>query len=268
MCRAYGISPQGYYQAIRRMAAREEMLKPVKEMVMYWRQFMPRIGGKKLYKIIKPELDKQEIKLGRDGFFDYLREHNLLVKPVKSYTKTTNSRHWMRKHPNLLKDYEVKQAEEVFVSDITYLKSDKGTHYLSLTTDAYSRKIMGYELSDEMKASDVVKALQMSIKNKCYLHQAIHHSDRGLQYCSDEYQTVLNKHNIRPSMTDGYDCYQNALAERVNGILKQEFLLYQCKNIEELKQLVDESIYIYNEMRPHLSLDMKTPNQVHNEKSQ
>jgi len=229
---------------------------------------MPRIGGKKLYKLVKPELDNQRIKLGRDGFFDYLREHDLLVKPKKSYTKTTHSNHWMRKHPNLLKEFKAKQAEEVLVSDITYVKSDAGTHYLSLTTDAFSRKIMGYELSEEMKASDVVKALNMSIRQKRYNHAMIHHSDRGLQYCSDEYQQVLLKHQIKPSMTDGYDCYQNALAERVNGILKEEFLLYQCKNIDELKKLVDESIYIYNEIRPHLSLGMKTPNQVHNEKSQ
>lgn len=174
----------------------------------------------------------------------------------------------MRKHPNLLKGLTARKSEEVLVSDITYIKSDAGTHYLSLTTDAYSRKIMGYELSDEMKASDVVKALKMTIKNRQYQHQAIHHSDRGLQYCSDEYQTVLKDNGIQPSMTDGYDCYQNALAERVNGILKQEFLLYQCKDISELRQLVDESIYIYNEIRPHLSLGMKTPNQVHNERSQ
>lgn len=268
MCKAYGITPQGYYQALRRLNARTEQLKPVKGLVTYWRGYMPRLGGRKLYSIIKPQLEKLNIKLGRDGFFDYLREHGLLVKPRKNYTRTTNSNHWMRKPPNLLKEREVTKSEEVLVSDITYLKSDEGTHYLSLTTDAYSRKIMGYELSNEMKASDVVKALKMSIKNKRYSHQAIHHSDRGLQYCSDEYQQVLNKHSIKPSMTDGYDCYQNALAERINGILKQEFLLYQCKNITELKQLVDESIYIYNEMRPHLSLGMKTPNQVHNEKGQ
>jgi len=235
-------------------------------MIKYWRRFMPRIGGRKLYKLIKPELDNQCIKLGRDTFFDYLREHDLLVKPKKNYTKTTHSNHWMRKHPNLLKEFKVKQAEEVLVSDITYVKSEAGTHYLSLTTDAYSRKIMGYELSDEMKASDVVKALNMSIKHKRYSHETIHHSDRGVQYCSDEYQQVLTKHQIKPSMTDGYDCYQNALAERVNGILKQEFLLYKCRDIDELRKLVDESIYIYNEIRPHLSLGMKTPNQVHNEK--
>ena len=134
---------------------------------------------------------------------------------------------------------------------------------MSSVTDAYSRKIMGYELSDEMKATDVVKALEMTIKQRVYKRDAIHHSDRGLQYCSEVYQNALLKEGIKPSMTDGYDCYQNALAEHINGILKQEFLLYKCRNMAELKQLVEESIFIYNEMRPHLSLDMKTPNQVH-----
>ena len=156
-----------------------------------------------------------------------------------------------------------RRPEEVFVSDITYVQSEQGVHYLSLVTDAYSRKIMGYELSDEMKATDVVKALDMTINNRQYQCSTIHHSDRGLQYCSQVYQVKLNENGIIPSMTDGYDCYQNALAERINGILKQEFLLYKCQNLEELKQLVDESILIYNEFRPHLSLGMKTPNQVH-----
>ena len=224
---------------------------------------MPRIGGKKLYLLIKPKLEELGIKLGRDCFFDYLRKGGFLVKPKKNYTKTTNSNHWMRKHPNLLKDYKPTAAEEVFVSDITYVKSEQGVHYLSLVTDAYSRKIMGYELSDEMKATDVVKALDMAVKERVYKRDAIHHSDRGLQYCSEVYQDALTKEGIKPSMTDGYDCYQNALAERINGILKQEFLLYKCHDMEALKQLVEESIFIYNEMRPHLNLEMKTPNQVH-----
>ncbi len=143
------------------------------------------------------------------------------------------------------------------------MQSNEGVHYLSLVTDAFSRKIIGYHLSNEMKASDVVKALNMAIKNRQYGHDAIHHSDRGLQYCSALYQSVLEANNIKPSMTDGYDCYQNALAERINGILKQEFLLYQCNTLDELKILVRESISIYNEVRPHLSLDMNTPNNVH-----
>ncbi|WED26271.1 IS3 family transposase [Vibrio sp. DW001] len=262
-CRALGMTAQCVYQAIKRIQNRAKKLEPVRECVMYWRKYMPRIWARKLYQLIKPELEKQGIKLGRDGLFRYLREQGMLVQPRKSYTKTTNSNHWMRKHPNLLKEHSPKTPEEVFVSDITYVESEQGVHYLSLVTGAYSRKIMGYELSNEMKATDVVKALNMAVKNRQYSRNAIHHSDRGLQYCSGVYQTALTRSGIKPSMTDGYDCYQNALAERINGILKQEFLLYKCRGLDELKLLVDESIQIYNEMRPHLSLGMETPNEVH-----
>lgn len=235
---------------------------------MYWRQYMPQIGTRKLYKLIKPKLVEHGIQLGRDGLFDYLRSEGLLVKPKKSYIKTTLSRHWMQKHPNLLLDKTPLKPEEVFVSDITYVESNEGVHYLSLVTDAFSRKIIGYELSNDMKTVNVVKALHMAIKNRLYTHDVIHHSDKGSQYCSGLYQSVLAQNNMIPSMTDGNDCYQNALAERVNGILKQEFLLYQCNTMLELKILIKESISIYNKMRPHLSLKMQTPNQVHNAESQ
>jgi transposase InsO family protein len=251
------------HQAIKRYKARAKKLEPITELVMYWRQYMPRVGTRKLYQLIKPELIKRGIKIGRDGLFTYLREQGLLVKPTKSFTKTTHSKHWMKKHINLLKEHQAKAPEEVFVSDITYVESEQGVHYLSLVTDAYSRKIMGYELSSEMKATDVVKALDMTIKQRSYNRASIHHSDRGLQYCSKVYQDKLAENNMRPSMTDGYDCYQNALAERVNGILKQEFLLYKCTTLDELKELVKESVFIYNEMRPHCSLGLQTPNQVH-----
>lgn len=234
---------------------------------MNLRRFMPRLGTRKLYHLIKPALCEQGIKLGRDGLFDYLREADLLVKPKRSYTKTTFSKHWMRKHPNLLQDVCADRPEKVFVSDITYVESDEGVHYLSLVTDAYTRKIMGYEVSREMKAGDIVKALKMAIGARQTSHPLIHHSDRGLQYCSSEYQRVLSTNDIRPSMTDGYDCYQNALAERVNGILKQEFLLYRSKSFNELKVLVEQSVTIYNRLRPHLSLGMKTPQEVHEKAS-
>lgn len=236
-------------------------------MVMNLRRFMPRLGARKLYHLIKPALCEQGIKLGRDGLFDYLREADLLVKPKRSYTKTTFSKHWMRKHPNLLQDICADRPEKVFVSDITYVESDEGVHYLSLVTDACTRKIMGYEVSREMKAGDIVKALKMAIGARQTSHPLIHHSDRGLQYCSSEYQRVLSTNDIRPSMTDGYDCYQNALAERVNGILKQEFLLHRSKSFNELKVLVEQSVTIYNRLRPHLSLGMKTPQEVHEKAS-
>ena len=246
---------------------RKAVLAPVKEMIMNLRRFMPRLGTRKLYYLIKPALIERGIKLGRDGLFDYLRDESLLVKPRRSYTKTTFSRHWMRKHPNLLKEIVADHPEKVFVSDITYLESDEGIHYLSLVTDACTRKIMGYEVSREMKASDVVKALNMAIAARQSTCTSIHHSDRGLQYCAGEYQQVLASNGIKPSMTDGYDCYQNALAERVNGILKQEFLFYRCKSFDELQLLVKQSVSIYNHLRPHLSLGMKTPEEAHEKAS-
>jgi putative transposase len=246
---------------------RKAVLAPVKEMIMNLRRFMPRLGTRKLYYLIKPALMEKGVKLGRDGLFDYLRDENLLVKPRRSYTKTTFSRHWMRKHPNLLKEIVADHPEKVFVSDITYLESDEGIHYLSLVTDACTRKIMGYEVSREMKAGDVVKALNMAIAARQSTCTSIHHSDRGLQYCAGEYQQVLASNGIKPSMTDGYDCYQNALAERVNGILKQEFLFYRCKSFDELQLLVKQSVSIYNHLRPHLSLGMKTPEEAHEKAS-
>ncbi|PTP08952.1 IS3 family transposase [Vibrio splendidus] len=266
-CSLLDISRQCVYQIEKRKKTRQAELAPVKGMVLELRRFMPRLGTRKLYFLLKPKLIAMGIKLGRDALFDYLREERLLVKPKRSYTKTTNSRHWMKKHPNLLKEVVPSKPEEVLVSDITYVQSNEGVHYLSLVTDAFSRKIMGYEVSNEMKASDVVKALDMTVKTRCYRHATIHHSDRGLQYCSNLYQEKLKKYGITPSNCLPILTMVFALAERVNGILKQEFLLTQCKDLRELKTLVEESIYTYNEMRPHLSLGMNTPNKMH-EKSQ
>jgi len=224
---------------------------------------MPRLGGRKLYHLLKLRFDEQGIKLGRDGFFAYLRDQQLLVKPIKRYTKTTHSKHWMKKYPNLLEAQDLRRAEQAFVSDITYVETDEGVHYLSLVTDAYSRKIMGYEVSDNLRAESVVKALRRAAQKRQTHRELIHHSDRGLQYCSAIYQRELKRHKMTPSMTDGYDCYQNALAERVNGILKQEFLLNKCRNLDELRSLVRDSVEIYNRLRPHLSLNMKTPEEIH-----
>jgi len=262
-CRFFGVSRQAVYQQLERQKQRQSALEPIKALVLDIRRYMPRLGTRKLYFLLKPKLEQLGIKIGRDGLFNYLREQKLLIRPRRSYTKTTYSKHWMKKHPNLLADLEVKRPEQVFVSDITYVESDEGVHYLSLVTDACSRKIMGHELSHEMKTSDVVKALNQAVTNRHNDLPLLHHSDRGSQYCSALYQEVLNKNKIKPSMTDGYDCYQNALAERINGILKQEFLIYRCKTFDDLKALVKESVDVYNRLRPHLSLAMKTPDEVH-----
>jgi putative transposase len=263
LCRLFGISRQSVYQAKQRVLAREQELLRVKELVQQIRMELPKLGTRKLYYLLNERFEKQNLKIGRDALFSYLRRENMLIQPQKKYIKTTFSKHWLRKHPNLLKELEVKKAEQVFVSDITYLKTKKSTCYLSLVTDAYSRRIMGYYLGLNMNAQSVAKALKMAIKSRVNNDVLIHHSDRGLQYCSDYYQKILYKNNIKPSMTDGYDCYQNALAERVNGILKQEFLFYRTNNIKDLDLLVKESIYLYNAKRPHLSLKMKTPDMVH-----
>ncbi|MEQ9587328.1 MAG: IS3 family transposase [Parvibaculaceae bacterium] len=266
-CRCFGLSRQSVYQLLQRRRQRQLELEPLRVCVMRLRQKMPRLGTRKLYYLLADDLRRLGIKLGRDGLFDWLREHRLLVRPRKNFTRTTNSRHWMRKHPNLLTERKPVRPEEVFVSDITYVETDQGVHYLSLVTDAFSRKIMGYVLSHEIKASDVVKALKQAVRNRITTHPLIHHSDRGLQYCSGLYQSVLKNNNITASMTDGYDCYQNALAERVNGILKQEFLVHRCKTFEDLRQLVKEAVQNYNTMRPHLALAMQTPDQVHQKAS-
>lgn len=262
-----GVSRQGIYQLEARRKQQQAALEPVLAMVKEVRRHLPRLGTRKLYHLLQPRLRAAGIKLGRDGLFDYLRRQRLLIQRQRCYTKTTFSKHWMKKYPNLLKEQVVTRPEQVFVSDITYVESEEGVHYLSLVTDAGSRKIMGHELSREMKAGDVVKALKRAVERRCYNAPLIHHSDRGLQYCSQLYQEELRQHGIQASMTDGYDCYQNALAERVNGILKQEFLIYRCSTFNDMKALVAESIRAYNHLRPHLSLGMRTPEEVHKKTS-
>ncbi len=232
-------------------------------MVRDVRRQMPRLGTRKLYHLLKPQLACRGIKLGRDGFFTLLREHKLLIRPRRRYTKTTFSKHWMRKYPNRFAEMKLVRPDQAYVSDITYVESDEGVHYLSLVTDAFSRKIVGHHLSKDMSTPEVVKALRTAARGRRGNGPLVHHSDRGVQYCSALYQQELRHHDIEPSMTDGYDCYQNALAERVNGILKQEFLTVKCPTFETLNQVVNESIATYNQIRPHLSLGLKTPNEVH-----
>ena len=267
-CRLFGVSRQSIYQIEIRSRVRAKELSLIKPLIQNIRREMPRIDTRKLYYLLKKSFDDSNVKIGRDALFDYLRSEHLLVKPKKNYTKTTNSKHWLRKHPNLMKQVKADKIEQFFVSDITYIKSRERTHYLSLVTDAFSRKIMGYKLSDDMSAENVSLALKMAISNRITNNKLIHHSDRGLQYCASIYQEQLKLNHIKPSMTDGYDCYQNALAERMNGILKQEFLIEKCNTGRELDVLIRQSINTYNTKRPHLSLSMRTPNFIHNEKVQ
>jgi putative transposase len=168
-------------------------------------------------------LSERKIKIGRDVLFNFLRAEHLLIKPKRSYVKTTHSKHWMKKHPNLITDLEIYRPEQVWVSDITYIKTELGHHYLSLITDAYSKKIMGFDLLDNLSTEGPLNALKMAIKNRKYNTPVIHHSDRGLQYCSQEYVKLLKERGIQISMTQNGDPYENAIAERINGILKYSF---------------------------------------------
>lgn len=266
-CRLFGISRQAIYKQEKAGKERAVVLSQVKAMVRNQRMTMPRLGTRKLYFLLGGQFRSLGLKIGRDGLFKFLRNEHMLVRPKKSYTKTTWSKHWLHKHPNLIKEIAPTAPEQLWVSDITYLKTKNDNCYLSLVTDAFSRRIMGYHLSDDLKADSVAKALNMAVSGRVYSHDLIHHSDRGLQYCSEPYQQILINNKIQCSMTDGYDCYQNALAERINGILKEEFLFPLADNINQLKAMVKQSIDIYNSKRPHLSLDMQTPNQVHKQKS-
>ena len=197
-----------------------------------------------------------------------MRHYGLQIKPRRRYIQTTMSKHWLRKWPNISKEKQVQTPDEVWVSDITYIKTQQGNCYLNMITDAYSRRIMGYAIDDTMETDSMIVALKMAIAQRQYSHlQTIHHSDRGLQYCSKEYEALTQQNNIRLSMTENGDPYENALAERMNRTIKEEFGIDKVlKNKEQAKQLVAESIFLYNNKRPHLALHMKTPQQVYQSK--
>lgn len=262
----FGIDRQVYYRDIRRKKRKQSVAEQVIQLVHRERMLLPRLGTRKLYFMLSEEL--QVMKVGRDKFFDILRANHLLIMPKKTYHKTTMSYHRFRKHPNLIKNLEINEPEQVWVSDITYIGKREKPCYLSLITDAYSKKIVGYDVSDSLSTQSSLKALKMAHKNRKYKQkELIHHSDRGLQYCSDEYQQVLKKQKNKCSMTQNSDPYENAIAERINGILKQEFKIDKLHlNLPLMKKVVSESIQIYNSVRPHLSNGMLTPNQMHLQK--
>jgi putative transposase len=231
------------------------------------RNQLPRSGDRNIYHMISGKLEAKGIKMGLDKLFDYLRSEHLLVPNRKKYHTTTNSRHWMRKYPNSIKGVEINRPEQVWVADITYLQVKKKHYYLHLITDAYSKRIVGFELSDNMQAVTTLKALDKAISEREYKEKLTHHSDRGLQYCSSIYTQTLLKNNISISMTQEYDPYENAVAERVNGILKAEFGLDNVFETYELLELQTlQSIALYNQLRPHMSIGLLTPNQTHKQR--
>ena len=264
-CSLFGYTKQAYYKCSVRSRSQLVKEQQAKEAVLLVRRQMPRIGTRKLHFMLKEQFKEQQIKVGRDKLFTLLRNRGLLIIKRKKYTVTTNSKHWMHKYPNLIKDLLIHRPEQLWVADITYLDTHDGNNYLHLITDAYSKQIMGYELGKDMEATSTLKALQMAISNRKYSSQPlIHHSDRGLQYCSKLYVNHLLGNNIQISMTENGDPYENAVAERMNGILKDEFGLGEKMNdLQEAIHQTKQSIQTYNQLRPHLSCSYLTPLQMH-----
>lgn len=263
----FGFSRQAFYQHTNRLITGEERDQQVLALIEQVRQDHPRMGGKKLYELIKEELLKREIKMGRDALFDLLAANHLLIRKRKRKMITTFSRHRFRKYPNLIKELVILRPNQVWVADITYWLTEAGYLYISLVTDAYSRRIMGFAVADNLAAVHSRRALEMALKQitKRMGRHLIHHSDRGIQYCCDEYTQAVDAYHIQISMTENSDPLENSIAERVNGILKQEYLSHQpVRSLEEAYVLLEKGVFLYNYKRPHLSCNMLSPNAAHN----
>ncbi len=258
LCGLFGYTRQAYYKHLRRN--REGSLSDtlLLERVGYYRKLMPRLGGRKLWHL----LQQDGFPVSRDRLFTLLSENNLLVKRRKKYSVTTCSRHWMRKYPNLIRGFDLERPHRLWVGDITYISLKGGFAYLALITDAYSKRIVGYDLNTTLERDGALRALRMAIDQTPQQKRQglIHHSDRGCQYCSKEYVKLLTDNGIRISMTEKGDPYENAVAERVNGILKSEWIDEECfESFQAAKERIDQIVILYNSLRPHASCDWLTP---------
>lgn len=233
----------------------------VVKQVLLIRKTLPKLGGRKLHHMLQNFMEQHRINMGRDQLFDLLSEQGLLIKKRKRRVSTTNSNHRFRKYPNMTKGLEINRSEQLWVSDITYLSTRQGFVYLSLITDAYSKKIVGYNVENNLATEGCIKALQMALEGRKQCKRLlIHHSDRGIQYCSSAYVELLQSKSVTISMTEKGDPHENAIAERVNGILKDEFNLYQTfRSISHAKSVVKQSVFYYNNHRPHGTCDYLTP---------
>jgi len=263
ICNCFDQGRDAFYKYKKRYVERKAKEEHILKLVEEERKEQPRVGTRKLHELLSPAMEQAEIKVGRDGLFRILREHHMLVGRKKVSCRTTNSYHRFHKYTNLVKNMQVKAPNQVWVSDITYIRTVKGFCYLALITDMYSRKIVGYDISDSLELAGCLRALQKALRQARPAVGLVHHSDRGIQYCSNQYVNELTKHKIQISMTEENHCYENAIAERVNGILKDEFYLDQCFfTTDHACNAAKNAIGIYNNKRLHLSLGYKTPNMV------
>ena len=258
------MSRQNFYKTRKVRKRREVDEKHIKKLVNRERVLHPRLGGLKVYNRISSDMKRSGIRIGRDKFFEVLRNQDLLVEPLPRKPRTTCSSHSLGVYDNKVKGMEISRPNQVWASDITYIRTLDDFLYLSLITDMYSRKIVGYNLGGNLESEETLKALGMALKEKPAKALPIHHSDRGSQYCCHEYVDLLKANNLGISMTEKNHCAENALAERVNGILKQEYYLGgEFRNMEDALKAVKQAVYLYNTCRPHRSLKMKTPAEVH-----
>jgi transposase InsO family protein len=264
-CRLLGVTRQAYYQHF----WQEEFIgiehNLVLQEVQRIRSRHRHMGGRKLHEMLQPYFMEHQIKMGRDALFDLLESNHLLVRRKKRRVYTTQSFHWLRKYPNLIKGQQLVQPNQLWVSDITYWRIGTGYVYISLITDAFSHKIVGYHVADTLETVQTLAALKMAIQTLPENHHGLtHHSDRGIQYCSSEYVQMLQQYNIQISMTENGDPRENAIAERVNGILKEEYLYdYSVQTLSQARLVLDFVINLYNVERPHMSCQYKTPETVH-----
>lgn len=264
-CSLFGYSKQAYYKRQKELETELLSEEILLKMVSRLRVAQPVLGGRKLYHILKTKIHP-DLDIGRDKFFALLRIHGLQIRKSKTYRPvTTLSWKHFHKYPNLIKDYAPSSANRLYVADITYIRNvEGGFYYLSLLTDAYSRKIVGWSLEDSLEMFGPIKALKMALKALPPGSSPIHHSDRGVQYCSKEYTSILQSINCQISMTENGDPRENAIAERVNGILKEEWLnREQITTLSQARDVVERVIGIYNNQRPHSSVEMLTPAEAH-----
>lgn len=259
-----GYSKQSYYKQLEREDRKSLNEGLIIDLVLNKRKLWKKGSGRNLLACLQTEFKQHGISIGRDRFFDLLRKNNLLIKPKQRKTITTNSYHHFHKYPNLIKDLKVTRVNQVIVTDITYLylRESDSFAYLFLVTDLFSRKILGFNVSPNLSAKSAIKALTMAFNNMSDIKDCLHHSDRGIQYCSNQYTELLKKKNIRISMTENSDPLENAVAERINKTIKEEFTeekQISFSNYKEAKTLISQIIKFYNDERPHRSLEMYTP---------
>ena len=266
LCNRVQMSRQNYYAARRLRQRREVDEALILELVRRERRLQPRLGGRKLLRMLQPDMQEAGVEVGRDRFFELLAQNDLLVAPKPARPRTTNSRHSLPVFHNLLAQRVLEAPHEAWVSDLTYIRTDEGFLYAALITDAYSRKIVGAHIGDSLEAEGCLRALDQALGDLPKDKNPLHHSDRGCQYCCHEYVQRLQARHLPISMTEIMHCYENALAERVNGILKQEYEMdrtfrTKAQAVEAFKQ----AVWLYNHRRPHLSLNYRIPADVHAE---